>query len=162
MLGEAVGGEGLDGEEVGVAHHYPHMAARIDGDSFEGLCYGFGYDVCALRRGVEAEAEQQGGDILGFYALVYMFIGYLNGFFKSIFYPEDIKLPMILIAASELAYCFICFVFLFMLRGKFNLGYYFIHIFLPEIAYTILVTLIVYKLILYVNEWLDRVEKRHA
>lgn len=119
----------------------------------EGMAIGF---MCGLILDIFF------GDILGFYALVYMFIGYLNGFFKSIFYPEDIKLPMILIAASELAYCFICFVFLFMLRGKFNLGYYFIHIFLPEIAYTILVTLIVYKLILYVNEWLDRVEKRHA
>lgn len=119
----------------------------------EGMAIGF---MCGLILDVFF------GDILGFYALVYLFIGYLNGFFKSIFYPEDIKLPMILIAASELAYCFICFIFLFMLRGKFNLGYYFIHIFLPEIAYTILVTLIVYKLILYVNEWLESVEKRRA
>lgn len=119
----------------------------------EGMAIGF---MCGLILDIFF------GDILGFYALVYLFIGYLNGFFKSIFYPEDIKLPMILIAASELAYCFICFVFLFMLRGKFNLGYYFVHIFLPEIAYTILVTLIVYKLILWVNEWLEGIEKRRA
>ena len=102
------------------------------------------------------------GDILGFYALLYLVIGYLNGFFRSIFYPEDIKLPMILIAASELAYCFLSFVFLFMLRGKFHLGYYFVHIFLPEIAYTILVTLIIYKLILWVNERLELWEKRRS
>ena len=119
----------------------------------EGMAIGF---MCGLILDIFF------GDILGFYALLYMFIGYLNGFFKSIFYPEDIKLPMILIAASELAYCFLCFVFLFMLRGKFNLGYYFVHIFLPEIAYTILVTLIVYKLILWVNEWLEGIEKRRA
>ena len=31
------------------------------------------------------------GNIIGFYALVYMVIGYLNGFFATIFYPEDIK-----------------------------------------------------------------------
>ena len=102
------------------------------------------------------------GDILGFYALVYLVIGYLNGFFRSIFYPEDIKLPMILITASELAYCFLCFIFLFMLRGKFHLGYYFMHIFLPEIAYTILVTLLIYKGILFVNERLENGEKRRA
>lgn len=119
----------------------------------EGMAIGF---MCGLILDIFF------GDILGFYALLYMFIGYLNGFFKSIFYPEDIKLPMILIAASELAYCFLCFVFLFMLRGKFNLGYYFVHIFLPEIAYTILVTLIVYKLILWVNEWLEGIEKRRT
>lgn len=119
----------------------------------EGMAIGF---MCGLILDIFF------GDILGFYALIYLVIGYLNGFFKSIFYPEDIKLPMILIAASELAYCFLCFVFLFMLRGKFNLGYYFIHIFLPEIAYTILVTLIVYKLILWVNEWIEGIEKRRA
>lgn len=119
----------------------------------EGMAIGF---MCGLILDIFF------GDILGFYALIYLFIGYLNGFFKSIFYPEDIKLPMILIAASELAYCFLCFIFLFMLRGKFNLGYYFVHIFLPEIAYTIFVTLIVYKFILLVNEWLEGIEKRRA
>ncbi len=102
------------------------------------------------------------GDILGFYALVYMCIGYLNGFFRSIFYPEDIKLPMILITASELLYCFLCYIFLFLLRGKLNFGYYFVHVILPEIVYTILVTLIVYKTILWVNEWLEAREKRSA
>ena len=37
------------------------------------------------------------GDILGFYALMYMLIGYGNGFFHKIFFDEDVKLPMILI-----------------------------------------------------------------
>ena len=119
----------------------------------EGMLIGF---LCGLIMDVFF------GDILGFYALVYLVIGYLNGFFRSIFYPEDIKLPMILISASELAYCFLCFVFLFMLRGKFHLGYYFLHIFLPEIAYTILVTLIIYKGILFVIERLELWEKRRS
>ncbi|MCR5357781.1 MAG: rod shape-determining protein MreD [Lachnospiraceae bacterium] len=102
------------------------------------------------------------GSILGFYAFVYMFIGFLNGFFRRIFYPEDIKLPMILIGTSELLYCFICYTFLFLLRGKMHLGYYFVHIMLPDIVYTVLVTLIVYKGILFVNEWLEEYEKRRA
>ena len=38
------------------------------------------------------------GSILGFYALLYMYVGYFNGFFRKMFYPEDIKLPMLLIA----------------------------------------------------------------
>ncbi|MCR5509299.1 MAG: rod shape-determining protein MreD [Lachnospiraceae bacterium] len=102
------------------------------------------------------------GQMLGFYAFVYMFIGFLNGFFRRIFYPEDIKLPMILIGASELLYCFICYIFLFLLRGKMRLGYYFVHIMIPDIVYTILVTLIIYKGILFVNEWLETYEKRRA
>ena len=54
------------------------------------------------------------GSVIGFYALVYMVIGYLNGIFQSLFYPEDVKLPMILISLSEVVYCFICYVFLFL------------------------------------------------
>ncbi len=98
-----------------------------------------------------------GGGFIGFYALVYMVIGYLNGIFNYIFYPEDIKLPMILIGTSELFYCFICYVFRFLLRGKLHFNYYFIHIIIPDIVYTILVTLVLYKGILFVN---DRLESR--
>ena len=44
------------------------------------------------------------GDILGFYALMYMLIGYGNGFFHKIFFDEDVKLPMILITLSAVSY----------------------------------------------------------
>lgn len=99
------------------------------------------------------------GKIIGFYALIYLFIGFVNGFFRRIFYPEDIKLPMILIGLSDLLYCFLCYIFLFLLRGKLHLGYYFVHIMLPEVVYTVLVTLILYKGILYTDEWLEGFEK---
>ncbi|MCR5474561.1 MAG: rod shape-determining protein MreD [Lachnospiraceae bacterium] len=102
------------------------------------------------------------GGLIGFYALVYMIIGYLNGFFASIFYPEDVKLPMVLISSSELVYCFIIYVFRFLIQGKLRFGYYFMHIILPEIVYTIFVTIIIYKVILNINEWLEDLERRRA
>lgn len=54
------------------------------------------------------------GGLLGFYALIYTTAGYVNGFFKRMFYDEDIKLPLGMIAASELVYglvvyfCLLC------------------------------------------------------
>lgn len=102
------------------------------------------------------------GGLIGFYALVYMIIGYLNGFFASIFYPEDVKLPMVLITSSELFYCFIIYIFRFLIQGKLRFGYYFLHIILPEIVYTIFVTIIIYKVILNINEWLEDIERRRA
>lgn len=102
------------------------------------------------------------GSLIGFYALVYMIIGYLNGFFASIFYPEDVKLPMVLITSSELLYCFIIYIFRFLIQGKLRFGYYFLHIILPEIVYTIFVTIIIYKVILNINEWLEDLERRNA
>ena len=102
------------------------------------------------------------GGLIGFYALVYMVIGYLNGKFASIFYPEDVKLPVVLITSSELVYCFVIYMFRFLIQGRIRFGYYFLHIILPEIVYTIFVTIIVYKVILYINEWLEDHERRSA
>lgn len=102
------------------------------------------------------------GGILGFYALIFTLVGYLNGFFTSIFYPEDIKLPMVLITSSELIYCLLVYFFKFLVHGRTNLGYFFVHIILPEIVYTILVTLIVYKGILLVDEKLEDFERRRS
>lgn len=65
------------------------------------------------------------GNTIGFYALLYMYIGYMNGKFCIIFYPQDIKLPIALILGSDLFYGFICYVILFLLRSRFDFGYYF-------------------------------------
>ena len=70
------------------------------------------------------------GDIIGFYALVMMYIGYLNGKFSGGFYPEDIKLPLALIVVSDLTYCIICYICLFLLRGRLDFPYYFLNVML--------------------------------
>ena len=55
------------------------------------------------------------GSILGFYALLYMYVGYFNGFFRKMFYPEDIKLPMLLIAVSDFSCSLIIYFLLFLI-----------------------------------------------
>lgn len=100
------------------------------------------------------------GGVIGFYAILYMYIGYINGKFTPIFYPEDIKLPISLILCSDFFYGIVCYVILFLLRGRFDFGYYMRNIILPEIVYTIVVTLFLYPIILWVNKKLERAEKR--
>lgn len=119
----------------------------------EGLVIGF---FCGLLSDIFF------GNFLGFYALVLMYIGFLNGKFSRIFYPEDIKLPIALIITSDLSYGILMFVLMFMLRGKFRFGYYFMHVILPEALYTIVVTMFFYPIILKVNEKLEAREKRRA
>lgn len=102
------------------------------------------------------------GSFLGFYALILMYIGYLNGKFCRIFYPEDIKLPLALIVISDISYGVICYCLLFLLRGRFNFPYYFTRVILPETVYTIVVTMFLYPLILKVNQMLEAKEKRSA
>ena len=98
--------------------------------------------------------------VIGFYALLYMYIGYMNGKFAAIFYPQDIKLPVALILCSDFTYGIICYVIMFLLRSRFDFVYYLLHIILPEIVYTIVVTLLLYPLILWINTRLERGELR--
>lgn len=98
--------------------------------------------------------------VIGYYAMLYMYIGYMNGKFCTIFYPQDIKLPIALILGSDFFYGIACYVILFLLRSRFDFGYYLVHIILPEIVYTIVVTLLLYPLILWINTCLERGEQR--
>lgn len=100
--------------------------------------------------------------VIGFYALLYMYIGYMNGKFATIFYPQDIKLPVALILCSDFTYGIICYVIMFLLRSRFDFVYYLLHIILPEIVYTIVVTLLLYPLILWINTRLERGELRRG
>lgn len=101
-------------------------------------------------------------DLIGFYTLIYTVIGYSNGFFRKIFYPDDIKLPLILIATSDFLYGNIVCLFMFIMRSKFNYFYYLKSIIIPELIYTILVTLVLYQIILYINKKLEAEEQRSA
>lgn len=101
-------------------------------------------------------------EYMGFYALIYMILGYVNGFFNRIFYPEDIKLPLFLIAASDFIYGNIICVTMFIMRSRFDYSYYLKSIIIPELIYTILVTLVLYQIVLKINEALETVEKRSA
>lgn len=119
----------------------------------EGLIIGF---FCGLLCDVFF------GSFLGFYALVLMYIGYVNGKFSRIFYPEDIKLPLALIIVSDISYGVLCYCLMFLLRGRFNFPFYFTRVILPEALYTIVVTMFLYPLILVVNQKLEAKEKRSA
>ena len=98
-------------------------------------------------------------DLLGFYALLFMYIGYLNGVFKKLFYPEDIKLPIALIVGSDFLYNILIYLLTFLLKGRFQFLYYFFNIIIPEMVYTIIVTCILYPLLLFTESLLERNKK---
>ena len=102
------------------------------------------------------------GNILGYYALIYMYIGFANGFFRAIFYPEDIKLPLFLISFSDFSYNLLCYLLLFFLKGKFQITTYFSNVIIPELIYTILITIVLYPIIFLINNKLEESEKENA
>lgn len=102
------------------------------------------------------------GDSIGFYAMLYMYIGYLNGIFYKLFYDEDITLPLLLIFASNIIYGFSVYVIRFLLRGRLDFGYYVQHVIIAETVYTMLVAIIIYRPLLKLNRVLEKIEKRSA
>jgi len=119
----------------------------------EGMTVGF---ICGLF------VDLFWGNILGFHMLIYTLIGYLNGTFERLFYDDDIKLPIILIGGSELIYGFTIYACIYMLQGDFLFQTYLMQIIIPELVYTILVTLILYQIILRINRKLEAKEQRSA
>ena len=102
------------------------------------------------------------GFYLGVYALIYMYIGYINGLFQKRFYPDDIKLPMLLIGGSDLIYNLFVYFIMFLLRGRFQFWYYLKSIIIPDFVYTMVVSILLYLLFLKINQKLEEHEKRRA
>jgi rod shape-determining protein MreD len=102
------------------------------------------------------------GSIIGLYALIFMFIGYINGFSHKIFVKDDLTIPIVLVGVSEFIYFFLYYVFNFLLRGKLNIFYYLIRIGIPEIVYTVVISILLYKILNIINLKLDRVEEEEA
>ena len=102
------------------------------------------------------------GNLIGIYALIYMYIGFINGFFQKRFYPDDIKLPMLLIGGSDLIYNLFVYFIMFLLRGRFQFWYYLKSIIIPDFVYTMVVSILLYLLFLKINQKLEEHEKRRA
>ena len=102
------------------------------------------------------------GSVFGFYALIYMLIGYVNGFFKRIFFPDEVKLPIALIAVSDFFCNLIIYFVLFWFRGRFQFGYYLMHTILPELVYTMIVAIVLYFILLKINQKMEEIERRSA
>lgn len=117
----------------------------------EGLFVGF---FCGLLIDIFYGYE----NVVGFYALLYMYIGFFNGFLYKVFYDEDIKVPMLLVGISDLAYGLVVYGIQFLLRGRLDVFVYLYRIIIPEMVYTVLITVIFYRILFWLNRKLTETE----
>lgn len=87
------------------------------------------------------------GELIGPYALFYTYIGYFSGFFHFTYYTEIIILPLILIVGLDFIFNVGIYVMFFLLRNRLDFGFYFSHIILPEMIYTLAVGVFLYKIL---------------
>lgn len=99
------------------------------------------------------------GFAIGSFMIVYMLIGYCNGFFHRLYLVEDVLLPIIIITLDDFIFNFITYIIFFVMRNRLSFGLYMKDIILPEMIYTAVLTMIVFKFFVYVNKRLKRAEK---
>ena len=116
-----------------------------------GIVIGF---VCGLLIDIFS------GNVLGQNAFVYLMFGYVNGWFHTYFYEDDILLPIGLLTANSLAYSFVIFFFFFAMRGRLQFFSYLFKVMIPEAVYTGIVALLIYKILLEVDIRIRDGEKR--
>ena len=44
------------------------------------------------------------GDVIGLYALIYMYVGFFGGLFKKMFYSDHVFMPLLLVFSGDFAY----------------------------------------------------------
>lgn len=97
-------------------------------------------------------------NLLGPYMLLYMFIGYVNGFFHKNYMIEDVMLPLIVILLDDFLFNTIIFILGFLLKNKTDYAAYLYRVILPEMLSTALLTIIIYKFYVFINKRLKEEE----
>lgn len=87
----------------------------------------------------------------GFYILIYSLIGFANGTLNKSFFENSISLPMILSFVNGLTYNFYIYFTHFLIRRKFAIPYYVFNVMVPNILFTLIATVLIYKLLYKLN-----------
>ena len=89
----------------------------------------------------------------------YVLVGYLCGRLNKNFYRENFTLPFVCTLASSIA-VHVSTLFIFMMRAKINFFFYLKSIIIPEVIYTITISLVVYQIMYLINERLELRERK--
>ncbi len=100
------------------------------------------------------------GGIIGFTSLLYVFAGYFNGLYYKEYTKEQLLLPISLVALCDFMYGFIFYFIRFVMRNRLHFSFYLEHVIIPEMVYTVLVTIFAYLVVYFINRKLDLISKR--
>lgn len=99
-------------------------------------------------------------EMVGLCALFYLCIGYIAGYSQKIYDERDYTLPLLMVLAGEFLYSFAYYVAYFLLRSKTEFGYYFVHLILPRMVYTVLAAVLLYPMLHWVHRQVVRLVEK--
>lgn len=90
--------------------------------------------------------------VIGVNIFIYALVGFIIGVTNRIYIEDDIILPIMTIAVGDLIYGGMFYILKFLLRGRLDLLEYLKNTILPELIYTIIVGIFIFKF----AHWLDK------
>ena len=84
--------------------------------------------------------------VLGFYGLLFFFLGHFAGFLTSDLTDTDLLIPLSLLALSDLIYGLISYLIYGFLQGNIHFFAFLTHRILPELIYTLILGIILFPL----------------
>ena len=99
------------------------------------------------------------GGSFGTFSLMYLYIGFINGSLSSIYYGDDIKLPVFLVGASDFLYGMVIYGINYLMKGRGDTAYYISNVIMPEVVYTMLVSMVMYFPVKRLLGWVSQPEK---
>lgn len=94
----------------------------------------------------------------GFYTLLFVYIGFLNGICTRYYYEDYITLPLALSLVNEVIYNLYVYVFRFLVRNRLDFLYYFREIIVPKMIFTTVTTLLIYRFFLFTSRRIEEME----
>jgi len=116
---------------------------------FVGFFSGFIYDIFITT-------------IIGFSPLVFSVLGYISGLFFQKYEKSEIIIPLVVVAFGDILYEFLSYVGNFLLHNRLNVLYFIERFMIPEMIYTVLFFILVFKPIVLMNPLLESKEKRRV
>lgn len=99
------------------------------------------------------------GMVFGATVITYSMIGYMCGKLNKNYYRENFIMPFACTLVSSL-FSSLSSIFLYLMRGRTNVAFFLTNRLIPELIYTVTLSLVVYQLMYLINEKLEAKERR--
>lgn len=100
--------------------------------------------------------------IVGFSPLVFSILGYVSGLFFQKYEKSEIIIPLIIVAFGDIIYEFLSYIGNFLLHNRLNVLYFVKRFMIPEMIYTVLFFVLLFKPIVLINPLLSGKKKRRV
>lgn len=117
----------------------------------EGMVVGL---ICGLLLDIAS------GGLIGFYALIYLYVGYTNGLLSRYLSEDELLIPLGMCLVDEIFYSLYVYVFHFLLQGKGQFMAYFTGTFMSELVLTLILTVFIYGLLMFLNRKLTEYQRK--